>query len=135
MVNPRDVAFIFKILTKDKVVSRDYFVGLNFQDFQQALFRLACKYKNIFNVIADKIKDAPPQNPPAEPTGKGKNRTSKPKEKPKPVEEPNEFEDVVGVNVKDIMKDTQAHKEVDDYGDLSKGSSSLIQLINVPFWP
>ena len=93
IVHPRDVAFIFKLLTRDKVVSKDYYVGLNSRDFEQALFRIAVKYKSIFNVIADKIKDIPSSAPPpAEDTksskAKGKS-VAKPKEKPKPVEDDN----------------------------------------------
>lgn len=32
-------------------------MGLNYQEFQHALFRIAIKHKTIFNMIADKIKD------------------------------------------------------------------------------
>ena len=92
IVHPRDVAFIFKLLTRDKVVSKDYYVGLNSKDFEQALFRIAIKYKSIFNVIADKIKDAPQStSPPVEDAkGKGKGKPApKPKDKPKLAEDEN----------------------------------------------
>lgn len=80
---PKDVPLIFKTLTKDKVILKEYFVGLNYKDFQQALFRIAIKYKSVFNLIAEKIKDAPVVAPPAQEVdaknkGKGKG-TSKPK--------------------------------------------------------
>lgn len=104
IVHPRDVTFIFKLLTRDKVVTKDYYVGLNNRDFEQALFRLAAKYKSIFNVIADKIKDVPESAPPPQQEAKGGKAKGKPvpkpKEKPKPIEDDNEFADVGGVNVK-----------------------------------
>jgi hypothetical protein len=37
-------------------------VGLSFEDFQQALLRLAIKYKNVFNLVAEKIKDKQPES-------------------------------------------------------------------------
>lgn len=124
IVHPKDVIFIFKILTKDKVVSKDYFVGFNYKDFQQALFRIAIKYKTVFNILSEKIKDAPEQVPQIETKGKDKGKskgTGKPKEKPKVVEDDNEFEEVNQINVKELMKENNEGKEFDDYGDISKG--------------
>lgn len=56
-MSARDVVFIFKSLTRDKIVPKEYIVGLNFEQFQQALLRIAVKYKTIFNLISEKIKD------------------------------------------------------------------------------
>lgn len=84
LVQPRDTAFVFKSLTKDKIVSKEYLVGLNFEEFQQALLRLAIKYKALFNLVAEKIKDKqpevekqPPSEPPKEKEKKGKKSKTK----------------------------------------------------------
>ncbi len=34
---------------------KGYLVGLNFKDFQEALLRMAVKYKAFFNLIGDRI--------------------------------------------------------------------------------
>lgn len=49
---------IFKSLTKDKQISKQYYLGLNFEQFQQALLRIAIKHKTIFNKISEKIKES-----------------------------------------------------------------------------
>jgi hypothetical protein len=51
---------LFVKLTKDKLVPKEYHIGLNFEEFQQALLRIAIKYKSIFNMVAEKIKDKQP---------------------------------------------------------------------------
>lgn len=48
---------IFKSLTKDKQISKEYYLGLNFEEFEQALLRIAIKHKTIFNKISEKIKE------------------------------------------------------------------------------
>lgn len=48
---------IFKSLTRDKQVSKEYHIGLNYNEFQQALLRVAIKHKTVFNKIAEKIKE------------------------------------------------------------------------------
>ena len=52
---PKDGLFIFKHLTKNKTVDKDYFVGLTFKDFQEALLRIAVKYKGTFNLIGERV--------------------------------------------------------------------------------
>lgn len=49
---------MFKQLTKQKEVPKDYLVGLNFKDFQEALLRIAAKFKAFFNAISQRIKDS-----------------------------------------------------------------------------
>lgn len=56
-VLPKDTTLIFKSLTKGKLANKDYYVGLTYPEFQQALLRLCIKYRNIFNLVAEKIKD------------------------------------------------------------------------------
>ena len=36
---------------------RDYETGMNFEEFKQALLRVAIKHKSIFNKLSEKIKD------------------------------------------------------------------------------
>jgi hypothetical protein len=56
-VLPKDSTLIFKSLTKGKLASKDFFLGLTFAEFQQALLRLCIRYRNIFNLVSEKIKD------------------------------------------------------------------------------
>lgn len=46
---------MFKYLTRSKEVPKGYLVGLNFKDFQEALLRMAVKYKAFFNLIGERI--------------------------------------------------------------------------------
>jgi hypothetical protein len=57
IVASKDTSIIFKNLTKHKLASKEYFVGLTFVDFQEALLRIAIKYKTVFNLISTRIKD------------------------------------------------------------------------------
>lgn len=57
ILNSKNVLNIFKSLTKDKQISKEYYIGLNFEQFQQALLRIAIKHKTVFNKIAQKIKE------------------------------------------------------------------------------
>lgn len=57
IMNAKDIHSIFRSLTKDKQVRKQYYLGLNFEEFQQGLLRIAIKHKTVFNRIADKIKD------------------------------------------------------------------------------
>lgn len=57
MIPAKDVFAIFRTLTKDKQVSVEYHTGLSFEDFKQALLRIAIRHKTVFNKIADKIKE------------------------------------------------------------------------------
>lgn len=52
IINAKNVLSIFKSLTKDKQISKEYYLGLNFEEFQQALLRIAIKHKTIFNKLA-----------------------------------------------------------------------------------
>ncbi len=52
IINAKSVLSIFKSLTKDKQISKEYYLGLNFEEFQQALLRIAIKHKTIFNKLA-----------------------------------------------------------------------------------
>lgn len=45
------------MLTKDKQVSAEYHNGLSFEEFKQALLRIAIRHKTVFNKISDKIKE------------------------------------------------------------------------------
>jgi hypothetical protein len=112
-VQPKDTAFVFKSLTKDKLVPKEYYVGLSFEDFQQALLRIAIKYKAVFNMVAEKIKDKQPE---AEKVGeqpkdakekKGKKgKESKEEEKGKFKEkEINEFDSIQEINIKELIKE------------------------------
>ncbi len=66
ILNPKEAVGIFKALTKDKVVAKEYLVGLSYEEFQQALLRIAVKHKTIFNIISTKIIDEIKQtSPPA----------------------------------------------------------------------
>lgn len=85
-MHPKDTAFIFKSLTKDKIVPKEYLIGLSFEDFQQALLRVATKHKAIFNLIAEKIKDKQPEvekPPPTEPLKEKKSKKAKSKNEEK----------------------------------------------------
>ena len=57
VIPAKDVFAIFKMLTKDKQVSAEYHNGLSFEDFKQALLRIAIRHKTVFNKISDKIKE------------------------------------------------------------------------------
>lgn len=57
IINSKNVMTIFKSLTKDKQISKEYYLGLNFEEFEQALLRIAIKHKTIFNKISEKIKE------------------------------------------------------------------------------
>lgn len=57
ILNPKEAVSIFKSLTKDKIAPKEYIVGLSYEEFQQALLRIAVKHKTIFNIINSKIID------------------------------------------------------------------------------
>lgn len=57
VIPAKDVFAIFKMLTKDKQVSAEYHNGLSFEEFKQALLRIAIRHKTVFNKISDKIKE------------------------------------------------------------------------------
>lgn len=57
VIPAKDVFAIFKMLTKDKQVSAQYHNGLSFEEFKQALLRIAIRHKTVFNKISDKIKE------------------------------------------------------------------------------
>jgi len=57
VIPAKDVFAIFRMLTKEKQVSAEYHTGLSFEDFKQALLRIAIRHKTVFNKIADKIKE------------------------------------------------------------------------------
>lgn len=93
IVNPKVTAYIFKSLTKDKLVPKEYHIGLNFEEFQQALLRLAIRYKKFFNLVAEKIKDKQPEpQKPPQSDSKDKDKKLKKinKEASKANEKPNE---------------------------------------------
>jgi hypothetical protein len=48
---------IFTSLTKMKQQTKEYYIGLDYQEFLQALLREAVKHKTFFNKISEKIKD------------------------------------------------------------------------------
>ena len=48
---------IFRHFTKDKQNHKDYNIGLTFEEFKQALLRIAIKHKSIFNKLSEKIKE------------------------------------------------------------------------------
>lgn len=52
IVHPKDTSFIFKSITKGKIIPKEYFIGMNFSEFQQALLRIAIKYKAVFNLVS-----------------------------------------------------------------------------------
>jgi 3-isopropylmalate dehydratase small subunit len=56
-VHAKDMVLIFKNITKDKVVPKEYLIGLSFKEFEEALLRIAIKHKSIFNIINERIKD------------------------------------------------------------------------------
>lgn len=64
IINAKEIVSVFKALTKDKIVPKEYVPGLKYEEFLQAVFRIVVKYKTIFNILADKIKDKE-QEPPA----------------------------------------------------------------------
>ena len=55
-VQPNDVVIIFKILTKNKLVAKYQSAGLNYEEFKEALFEIAARYKGFFNFIYSKIQ-------------------------------------------------------------------------------
>ena len=57
IISSKDLFSIFRLLTKEKQVSNDYLTGLSFDDFKQALLRIAIKHKSVFNKISEKIKE------------------------------------------------------------------------------
>lgn len=65
IVHAKDIVLVFKSLTRDKIVPKEYLIGLSYKEFEEALLRLAIKYKTIFNHISDRIKDKIEEKPAA----------------------------------------------------------------------
>jgi hypothetical protein len=92
IVHAKDVVQIFKQITREKVVPKEYLVGLSYKEFEQALLRVTIKYKSIFNLISERIKDKIEEKKVeevsvADKTDKSKKGgKNKPKENPKPQE-------------------------------------------------
>jgi len=57
IIAAKELAKIFRHFTKDKQTHKDYTIGLTFDEFKQALLRVAIKHKSIFNKLAEKIKE------------------------------------------------------------------------------
>ena len=57
IISSKDLFSIFRSLTKEKQVSADFLTGLSYDEFKQALLRIAIKHKSVFNKISEKIKE------------------------------------------------------------------------------
>ena len=58
IIKGRELTKIFIHYTRDKQMHRDYETGMNFEEFKQALLRVAIKHKSIFNKLSEKIKES-----------------------------------------------------------------------------
>lgn len=57
ILNYKETMMVFQSLTRNKHQTKDYFVGLDYSEFCQALLREAVKHKSVFNKLSAKIKD------------------------------------------------------------------------------
>lgn len=58
IIHAKELTKIFRHFTKDKQPHKDYTIGLTYEEFKQALFRIAIKHKSIFNKLSEKIKES-----------------------------------------------------------------------------
>ena len=99
---------------------RDYETGMNFEEFKQALLRVAIKHKSIFNKLAEKIKES-----------MSSSEIDAVVQKDIEEKEKNEFEEPKQIDVKHLMAEEGSKKNlIDHYGDVSKGSSGMTQPTN-----
>ena len=52
IINAKEITKIFRHFTKDKQNHKDYTIGLTYDEFKQALLRIAIKHKSIFNKLS-----------------------------------------------------------------------------------
>ena len=57
ILDVKEMQLIFQSLTRNKHQTKDYYVGLDYQEFCQALLRAAVKHKSVFNKLSVKMKD------------------------------------------------------------------------------
>lgn len=108
---------------------------MNFSEFQQALLRIAIKYKAVFNLVAEKIKDdikqpEPPKvnDPKEKEAKKGKKVKEEDKAKQKIQKEQNQFQNMNELNIKELIKESSQSRDfIEDFGDTSKGQTFIIQ--------
>lgn len=127
IIGVKEVQNIFRAVTKDKQIRKEYYLGMNFEEFQQALLRIAIKHKTVFNKIAEKIKDETM-------TDKEINSVI---QKDIEEKEKNEFDEPKDYNIRNLLVEDDIRKEVlDDYGDISKVTpqtmKGLIYYLKVP---
>lgn len=106
---------IFQSLTRNKHQTKDYYVGLDYQEFLQALLREAVKHKSIFNKLSAKIKDGKLQGADVSEVLKG--------------EDKNEFEEPKEIDLHGLLKEDDAGtvKLLDNYGDISKADENTLR--------
>lgn len=87
-------------------------IGLTFEEFQQALLRVAIKHKSIFNKLSEKIKD-----------DMSAGEIDAVVQKDIEEKEKNEFEEPKQIDVRNLIKEEDVKKDITDhYGDISKGT-------------
>ena len=98
-------------MIKGKKLNKLYIPGLNFEEFEEALLRIAIKHKTVFNKISEKIKE---------------NVMSEKEIKSiiqKDIEEKakSEVDEMDEINIKSLLVEEDVNKEIlDDYGDINK---------------
>lgn len=98
-------------------MSKEYYVGLTFDEFQQGLLRIAIRHKSIFNKLAEKIAE----------TASGRDMDQA-MDKDADIKEKNEFQEPENIDVRGLMEERDIDKSfADHYGDISKGKSVIMQ--------